>query len=82
LTFREPDPNEPWTIHIGVGPKSDELVEGPKRGRIKRCVNCGREDTRGYSRLSGARRYESGEDGHLVAVPAPALWVCRRGFRM
>ena len=45
---------------------------------IKRCLNCGREDTKGFSNLSVQRlRFENGQAKQL---PAPAIWVCRLGY--
>jgi hypothetical protein len=46
--------------------------------RGKRCLVCGRTDVRGFSRLI-ARRYRVG-GGRAERLPAPDVWVCRRGY--
>jgi hypothetical protein len=67
LEFREPEPNDVWTILIHIRPK-----------RHKRCVVCGRENTRGFSRLKTSRvRFENGRTTELPATPT---WVCRPGY--
>lgn len=45
---------------------------------LKRCLNCGREDTKGFSRLNTRRiRFENGQ---MTQRPSPATWVCRPGY--
>jgi len=45
---------------------------------VKRCLNCGREDRRGFSKLSVRRlRFANGQAEQL---PAAAIWVCRPGY--
>jgi hypothetical protein len=48
-------------------------------GHVKRCFNCGREDTQGFDQVDGVRSYRIA-NGQLTRLPAPATWVCRPGF--
>jgi hypothetical protein len=55
----------------------NESRKRDKRGRVKTCFNCGREDTKGFSRFD--TQAIQAEHGKMARQPSTP-WVCARDY--